>query len=70
MAIQRGRSIAFSEFLTTSEFAETVFENWESELLQKGFWQCLRDTTTSDGVNGPIISMTPCTVVPSCSSPT
>jgi hypothetical protein len=31
----------YTEFLTTSEFGETVFENWESEFLQMGFYVIL-----------------------------
>ena len=39
---QHGRpEVAFTEFLTTSEFGETVFENWESEFLQMGFYVIL-----------------------------
>jgi hypothetical protein len=33
--------IAYTEFLTTSDFGETVFENWESEFLQMGFYVVL-----------------------------
>jgi hypothetical protein len=33
--------VAFSAFLATSEFGETVFENWESEFLQMGFYVIL-----------------------------
>jgi hypothetical protein len=33
--------ISLSEFLTSSEFGETVFENWESEFLQMGFYVLL-----------------------------
>jgi hypothetical protein len=33
--------IALTEFLTSSEFGETVFENWESEFLQMGFYVIL-----------------------------
>ena len=33
--------IGYSEFLRTSEFGETVFENWESEFLQMGFYVIL-----------------------------
>jgi hypothetical protein len=37
----RQPEITFSEFLRTSEFGETVFENWESEFLQMGFYVVL-----------------------------
>ena len=30
--------IGFTEFLGTSEFGETIFENWESEFLQMAFY--------------------------------
>jgi hypothetical protein len=33
--------VSYSEFLRTSEFGETVFENWESEFLQMGFYVIL-----------------------------
>jgi hypothetical protein len=33
--------IGFTEFLQSSEFGETVFENWESEFLQMGFYVVL-----------------------------
>ena len=33
--------VGFSAFLTTSEFGETIFENWESEFLQMGFYVIL-----------------------------
>jgi hypothetical protein len=33
--------IAYSEFLRSSEFGETVFENWESEFFQMGFYVVL-----------------------------
>jgi hypothetical protein len=33
--------VTYSEFLRTSEFGETVFENWESEFLQMGFYVIL-----------------------------
>lgn len=33
--------VAYSEFLRSSEFGETVFENWESEFLQMGFYVIL-----------------------------
>jgi hypothetical protein len=33
--------VTFSAFLATSEFGETVFENWESEFLQMGFYVIL-----------------------------
>jgi hypothetical protein len=33
--------VTYSEFLKSSEFGETVFENWESEFLQMGFYVIL-----------------------------
>jgi hypothetical protein len=33
--------IAYSEYLRSSEFGEAVFENWESEFLQMGFYVLL-----------------------------
>ena len=33
--------VAFAAFLKTSEFGETIFENWESEFLQMGFYVLL-----------------------------
>lgn len=36
-----GAEISYGEFLTTSEFGETVFENWESEFLQMAFYVVL-----------------------------
>jgi hypothetical protein len=33
--------ISFGEFVRTSEFGETIFENWESEFLQMGFYVIL-----------------------------
>ena len=33
--------IGFVQFLGTSEFGETIFENWESEFLQMGFYVIL-----------------------------
>ncbi len=33
--------VEFTGFLTSSEFGETVFENWESEFLQMGFYVIL-----------------------------
>jgi hypothetical protein len=33
--------LTFSEFLRSPEFGETVFENWESEFLQMGFYVVL-----------------------------
>ena len=33
--------IVLTEFLRSSEFGETVFENWESEFLQMGFYVVL-----------------------------
>jgi hypothetical protein len=39
---QHGQAeIPFSAFLTSSEFGETVFENWESEFLQMAFYVVL-----------------------------
>ena len=39
---QHGRpEVTFTGFLTTSEFGETIFENWESEFLQMGFYVVL-----------------------------
>lgn len=39
---QHGRpEITLSAFLSTNEFGETVFENWESEFLQMGFYVIL-----------------------------
>jgi hypothetical protein len=39
---QHGEAEAtYGEFLRTSEFGETVFENWESEFLQMGFYVIL-----------------------------
>src|SRR5687767_13544863 len=39
---EHGQSqVTFRAFLTTSEFGETVFENWESEFLQMGFYVIL-----------------------------
>jgi hypothetical protein len=35
------REISLSAFVTSEEFAETVFENWESEFLQMGFYVIL-----------------------------
>jgi hypothetical protein len=32
---------SYTEFLRSSEFGETVFENWESEFLQMGFYVIL-----------------------------
>jgi hypothetical protein len=37
----RESTVTYLEFLKTSEFAETVFENWESEFLQMGFYVIL-----------------------------
>jgi hypothetical protein len=34
-------TVPLSAFLRTSEFGETVFENWESEFLQMGFYVLL-----------------------------
>ena len=36
-----GEALSYTEFLGTSEFGETVFENWESEFLQMGFYVVL-----------------------------
>ena len=33
--------VSFGEFVRTSEFGETIFENWESEFLQMGFYVIL-----------------------------
>ena len=33
--------LSYGEFLRSSEFGETVFENWESEFLQMGFYVIL-----------------------------
>ena len=33
--------VSFTQFLGTSEFGETVFENWESEFLQMAFYVIL-----------------------------
>ncbi|HEV7768838.1 MAG TPA: DUF6766 family protein [Thermoanaerobaculia bacterium] len=39
---QHGREkVSLSEFLRSSEFGETVFENWESEFLQMGLYVIL-----------------------------
>ncbi len=35
------REIGYVDYLQTSEFGETVFENWESEFLQMGFYVVL-----------------------------
>jgi hypothetical protein len=35
------REASFSEFLQSAQFGETVFENWESEFLQMGFYVLL-----------------------------
>jgi hypothetical protein len=37
----REEVVSYPEFLRTSEFGETVFENWESEFLQMGFYVIL-----------------------------
>ena len=34
-------AVTFSEFLVSSEFGETIFENWESEFLQMAFYVIL-----------------------------
>ncbi|MEA2488401.1 MAG: hypothetical protein QOH21_193 [Acidobacteriota bacterium] len=36
-----GEQVSFTGFLKTSEFGETIFENWESEFLQMGFYVVL-----------------------------
>jgi hypothetical protein len=36
-----GPGVSYPEFLRSSEFGETVFENWESEFLQMGFYVIL-----------------------------
>lgn len=36
-----GEEVTYSQFLRTNEFGETVFENWESEFLQMGFYVIL-----------------------------
>jgi hypothetical protein len=36
-----GMELSLREFLRSSEFGETVFENWESEFLQMGFYVVL-----------------------------
>jgi hypothetical protein len=36
-----GAAIPLATFLTSSEFGETVFENWESEFLQMAFYVIL-----------------------------
>ena len=33
--------VTYTQFLKTNEFGETVFENWESEFLQMGFYVVL-----------------------------
>jgi hypothetical protein len=39
---EHGQSaVPFAEFLRSAEFGETVFENWESEFLQMGFYVIL-----------------------------
>ncbi len=38
---QGAPSVTFAEFLRSAEFGETVFENWESEFLQMGFYVVL-----------------------------
>jgi hypothetical protein len=37
----REAEVTYREFLGTNEFGETVFENWESEFLQMGFYVIL-----------------------------
>ncbi|HJQ36716.1 MAG TPA: DUF6766 family protein [Thermoanaerobaculia bacterium] len=34
-------SVTLTQFLTTNEFGETIFENWESEFLQMAFYVVL-----------------------------
>jgi hypothetical protein len=34
-------AVSYGEFLKSSDFGETVFENWESEFLQMGFYVVL-----------------------------
>jgi hypothetical protein len=34
-------AVTFRQFVSSSEFGETVFENWESEFLQMGFYVIL-----------------------------
>jgi hypothetical protein len=36
-----GEQVSFTGFLKTSEFGETIFENWESEFLQMGSYVVL-----------------------------
>ena len=36
-----GAQVSYGGFLETSEFGETIFENWESEFLQMGFYVIL-----------------------------
>ena len=39
---QHGQAaVTLADFVTSSEFGETVFENWESEFLQMGFYVIL-----------------------------
>jgi uncharacterized protein DUF6766 len=38
---QGAPEVSLSEFVRTSEFGETVFENWESEFFQMGFYVLL-----------------------------
>ena len=35
------QAVTLGQFLETSEFGETIFENWESEFLQMGFYVIL-----------------------------
>ena len=35
------QAVTLGQFLKTSEFGETIFENWESEFLQMGFYVIL-----------------------------
>jgi hypothetical protein len=51
--------VRYTAFLGTSEFGETVFENWESEFLQMGFYVILtvflhqRGSSESKNPDGP-----------------
>jgi hypothetical protein len=36
-----GEEVSYTTFLGTNEFGETIFENWESEFLQMGFYVIL-----------------------------
>ena len=39
--LHQGEELTLTAFLTSSEFGETTFENWESEFLQMGFYVLL-----------------------------